>query len=1096
VTLQLRSVGAAMRGRVRSSPPAGGGGLAGLRWSDPATWGGSLPTQSLPIEITPGQTIILDIMGAEHGGLDVNGGTLILDPAVNTSLIGPWVRGRNGGKILGGTVGAPLTTNHDIVVAGSRASSGVAQKYTIEYNQPDNNPIAQAWPSIDTPPTANGEVITVTYTSTSTMSVSSSVAGALPAASAGVRYNNRISMVPAVGANGTVWTFTMYQQANRNAGVQRGINIDMADLELYADTPTTLRTRINGNLALNTQTIVLVDDITGWQVGAEIALGPSDYRGTPSGAVQVLTIASVNTGTRTITTVENVSAARYGLPQYATDAGLSNSPGTLTNNGGDGSGFPTEIWDAQPKVVDERAWVTYLTRRVNISAPNDSDWTTNGFGAHLMVMDRASKLKLHGVGFRRCGQRGIFGRYPIHAHLPSFNLPYGGSYPTDGTLLGAVDWEVDNCAIHESEQRAIVLHGVVGSKVRRNSIVSVKGHVVFNEDAAEWDNLIHDNIVMDWSSPADADTLIESDKASGSGSAAFWVSNPRNSVKGNVAAGGSGVGFWNAWSQPRILGQSRAVTLPDCGTMLVFINGSVAPTVGSTLTQGAVTAEVMECHVNSGFFSAGTASGSMRVRNIAGGSFANGAITGGATLTLATVFGQGAVTAIPTSLIHSPVTLFEDNEAIACGKAGGAFDAAAIITGRSHENNRGEISDRRFGFPNMIFRLNFRMFKCEHGYLNRVEGPIYDKCIVADVRRGGFRGQAASIALPGLITAPLMVRESLNNTTPVGINVQGITSYHRLLNSPWGLYYNFTEAALSIAEATVVPALQAGVGTGDVYTDPIIDFSLYSGKFINSVPVFHLDPPHLGTDGLALGNRHHTFSGVRIGMEGLGVPAGRNVVFDTPFSTFGLSDQVAIFPTTQNVVHTATKFAGIKPLARNDVGGFSHDGPVSAFRLNPADDSDVGSWILADASVSNAYVPFHHFAMPANGARVRVTYPSRTVQWQAAAIGNAHDAADSVVLALQQNTAPTTVWITTDWAGAYYTQNASPPSTPSAGARTVILTPFADLAAFLASSARGYYHEAAQNRTWVRHVGGLADPSTWVGGAEAAVYKYNHLVIK
>ena len=163
-------------------PPATNA-IVGDRWSDTATWGGPLPTQSTPVDINSGETIILDTLLAEHGGLTVNpGGTLIVDDAVATKIVGPWIF-QNGGRILYGSATAGVANNHEITVNGSRASSGVVTKFTIEVNQPDNNPIKRAWASHSTPP-SDGETITVFYTSTTTMSVSSSVTGVLPGATA------------------------------------------------------------------------------------------------------------------------------------------------------------------------------------------------------------------------------------------------------------------------------------------------------------------------------------------------------------------------------------------------------------------------------------------------------------------------------------------------------------------------------------------------------------------------------------------------------------------------------------------------------------------------------------------------------------------------------------------------------------------------------------------------------------------------------------------------------------------------------------------------------------------------------------------------
>lgn len=73
------------------------------------------------------------------------------------------------------------------------------------------------------------------------------------------------------------------------------------------------------------------------------------------------------------------------------------------------------------------------------------------------------------------------------------------------------------------------------------------------------------------------------------------------------------------------------------GEEVAFTAGSVAPTEGAVITQGAVTATVRRICLESGSWSGGTAAGRFVISGRAGGNFAAGALTGGGTATLSGV---------------------------------------------------------------------------------------------------------------------------------------------------------------------------------------------------------------------------------------------------------------------------------------------------------------------------------------------------------------------------------------------------------------------------------------------------------------------------
>jgi hypothetical protein len=136
-----------------------------------------------------------------------------------------------------------------------------------------------------------------------------------------------------------------------------------------------------------------------------------------------------------------------------------------------------------------------------------------------------SKAHIENVEFLKVGQRGRLGRYPFHWHL-------GGDI--DGQYI-------KNCSIHDSSNRAVVVHGT--SKALIEGVVAYDhvGHGFFLEDGDEEENIFKDNLGILTKEATVADAL-EPEEAREP--ATFWITNPNNRFIGNVAAGSEGAGFW------------------------------------------------------------------------------------------------------------------------------------------------------------------------------------------------------------------------------------------------------------------------------------------------------------------------------------------------------------------------------------------------------------------------------------------------------------------------------------------------------------------------------------------------------------------------
>ena len=197
--------------------------------------------------------------------------------------------------------------------------------------------------------------------------------------------------------------------------------------------------------------------------------------------------------------------------------------------------------------VDERGEVGLLTRNIRIQASEDADKTY--FGGHIMAMAR-SRLFVSGVELHRMGQNMHLARYPIHWHLGGEGQ---GQY-------------IENSSIHDTYSRCVTVHGTNNVRVENNVTFNNVGHCFFLEDAVETGNqfirnlailtkchpdgkpCVPTDLTLAHQSPAGQsakDILIPSDNTASS----FWITNPDNTYRDNVAAGSEAIGFWIALPQ-------------------------------------------------------------------------------------------------------------------------------------------------------------------------------------------------------------------------------------------------------------------------------------------------------------------------------------------------------------------------------------------------------------------------------------------------------------------------------------------------------------------------------------------------------------------
>lgn len=175
------------------------------------------------------------------------------------------------------------------------------------------------------------------------------------------------------------------------------------------------------------------------------------------------------------------------------------------------------------RAVEERAEVGLLTR--NVVVQGDSASSASGFGGHVMVM-RGGTAHVEGVEFYRMGQRGRQARYPMHWHLAGDTQ---GQYARRNSI-----WRTEN--------RCLTVHGTNGVLVAGNVCYDHPGHGYFVEDGSETGNTFDGNLGLGTRMPAAGAVLLPSDSTPST----YWITNPDNTFRNNVAAGSAAFGFWIA----------------------------------------------------------------------------------------------------------------------------------------------------------------------------------------------------------------------------------------------------------------------------------------------------------------------------------------------------------------------------------------------------------------------------------------------------------------------------------------------------------------------------------------------------------------------
>lgn len=839
-------------------------------WSNPATWGGTLPTAGSAVTISAGQTVVLDCTTNVIGQLTISG-TLQVDAASDFWLRCTGVAITSTGKFICGTSSSRYARNGRISLTGTE--SNLLSNFGAEPKSRTGTTgwrLARLCTIASNSPAAGDYTVTITGGG-ATFSVTGPNAYSSTGNPVGSLFTGKLGfIISGTPTSGDTIVVEVRAQGSVNDGTRRGITLqDGAELRLYGlDEENQFVLGDHANAGASSLTLALTP--TSWRTGDDIIIGTSDWYDTQTTLpAKITSVAGAVVGINT-----TVPEQRWGKLQYMVDnsresrtAGLSLTPGTLTrpSNAARPDYISESDWANIPQIIDQRTPVARLTRNIIIEGDDDTAWRSAGFGAHIMKMGNTGALVLDGVRLRRVGQAGRLGRYPIHWHVCSYNLPDSpvGTRPSDGTFTGAVvtaDNTVRNCAIEDSAQRMVVIHATHGVTVEKCIGHKITGHALFLEDGAEEGNILDDNWVCEVTAPTTANKLVASDitgttsavapfnSGQVGATAGIWLSNPNNYVRRNRVWRSAGVGISNAFGQRRGL-----------GTFLEFGPAQFGRDIASFSVPRPMPVDGWKDNVSHGnaWFGAHTS-----------GSHGN-------------TFGDiaGDQTATQTDAV---------------------FPTVDGLT--TYKNT--------FGYHNTVMKARY----IRH---NHADNWCMDIFGVANAAAASGPNEASHVALTG---------ESLNNANSRYISGRraGIASYHQTLFINKSIFTNYSFTATEGAAISgsserggyglntyTVPGFGALRGS-DLYTNPLFYFETFTGLMFNNADMGLIAlPPFL--DGQSSVRAMTVATAVRDkswlwtdGSSGV-----RTVVPNRAFWTTGAADLQDVQPAGYNNKHTSSRYYGL-----------------------------------------------------------------------------------------------------------------------------------------------------------------------------------------
>ena len=265
-------------------------------------------------------------------------------------------------------------------------------------------------------------------------------------------------------------------------------------------------TQLAATLNVGSNVITLRESVN-WSVGDQIVISSTDF---DMNQAETFSITEISGNNRIIKLNKAASYIHYGELQ-------------VYNNG-------IKSW-----TLDERAEVGLLSRNIVIEGSDAAEMSN--YGGHIIVKGGAFS-QIEGCELRKMGQKGIVGKYPFHWHMLG---------PTSQQYF-------KSNSIHHTYNRALTIHGTVGVLVESNVAYDHLGHGFFLEDGSEYGNSLINNLGLVTRMMAENQATIPTDFTHVS---TYWLTNPNNTIRGNVAGGSDFGGFWYALPQSPT-GESKA----------------------------------------------------------------------------------------------------------------------------------------------------------------------------------------------------------------------------------------------------------------------------------------------------------------------------------------------------------------------------------------------------------------------------------------------------------------------------------------------------------------------------------------------------------
>jgi hypothetical protein len=570
-----------------------------------------------PIIVASGTTLLYDLYPSDpnfsFGDISV-AGKWTVDTAIDTWLPCASIdmAANPDGGYWCGTEASPLPANktHRITLTGAEIGNKLG--YRVDQTNTGTGPeLLRLCASTSTPPIAS-QTIAITRNTATTFTVTSSYPTSgtvLGTGTVGVLFDNRVRFKV---TSDLVYNrlLRVQQKGQTNSGLSRGFMVTNAPLELHgvSKTPFTILqgSQVAPKYLAGSTTHSTASAPQNWVGGDKVVYGITEFfEYGPQLAEKSecdLRTLSLTPATASLTVTQGLSRPRWAMLQWYKASGVDQygrprgeivlaDPGYTPHHPG------------VPSVIDERARVANISRNIIIEGLDDAAWnnlTQGRFGGHLMVMGRVAP-HIEGVEFRRMGQRGREGRYPIHLHMNSWSMPDGMGFPSDGTYLGPLSGAyIRNCAIHTSAQHGVQLHGVDGVTVTDNVFYDIAGHCFNLEDGSEQDNIVTGNIALR-ATRIDDDALRQT-RFHDFNAAGFWITNPRNVVRDNIAVQCQ-TGIWLSFAE-RCFGLSRDVARRPSRIRKLDIgfNYSIGSRIEGARTAGVMSDELGTAILSSGFY--------------------------------------------------------------------------------------------------------------------------------------------------------------------------------------------------------------------------------------------------------------------------------------------------------------------------------------------------------------------------------------------------------------------------------------------------------------------------------------------------------------